>query len=63
MVDASNWRSGASSMLQNDNWGWQARFGMFIVGNEAVPESEWWAMLPPISALRNSAFSRTDLGR
>ena len=20
---------------------------MFIVGNEAVPEAEWWAMLPP----------------
>ncbi len=34
-------------MAQNDNWGWQARIGMFIVGNEAVPESEWWAMLPP----------------
>lgn len=34
-------------MAQNDNWGWQARIGMFIVGNEAVPEAEWWAMLPP----------------
>ena len=34
-------------MNQNDNWGSQARFGMFIVGNEAVPEAEWWAMLPP----------------
>jgi maleate isomerase len=33
-------------MLQNDNWGRRARFGMFIVGNEAVPEAEWWAMLP-----------------
>ena len=31
----------------NDNWGWRARIGMFIVGNEAVPEAEWWAMLPP----------------
>jgi len=31
----------------NDNWGWQARIGMFIVGSEAVPEAEWWAMLPP----------------
>ena len=27
-----------------DNWGWQARIGMFIVGNEAVPEAEMWAM-------------------
>lgn len=34
-------------MTQNDNWGRQARFGMFIVGNEAVPEAEWWAMVPP----------------
>ncbi len=34
-------------MLQNDNWGSRARFGMFIVGGEAVPEAEWWAMLPP----------------
>jgi maleate isomerase len=34
-------------MRQNDNWGDQARFGMFIVGNEAVPEAEWWAMAPP----------------
>lgn len=34
-------------MLQNDNWGDLARVGMFIVGNEAVPEAEWWAMLPP----------------
>ncbi len=34
-------------MAQRDNWGWQARIGMFIVGNEAVPEAEWWAMLPP----------------
>ncbi|MBT3534644.1 MAG: hypothetical protein HN478_12250 [Rhodospirillaceae bacterium] len=34
-------------MLGNDNWGDQARIGMFIVGSEAVPEAEWWAMLPP----------------
>ncbi len=34
-------------MLQNDNWGSRARIGMFIVGSEAVPEAEWWAMLPP----------------
>ena len=32
---------------RTDNWGWRARIGMFIVGNEAVPEAEWWAMLPP----------------
>lgn len=32
--------------MRNDNWGWQARLGMFIVGNEAVPEAECWAMLP-----------------
>lgn len=32
--------------MQDDNWGWRARIGMFIVGNEAVPESEWWAMAP-----------------
>lgn len=34
-------------MNQNDNWGHRARFGMFIVGNEPIPEAEWWAMLPP----------------
>ena len=32
--------------MSNDNWGWRARVGMFIVGNEAVPEAEWWAMVP-----------------
>jgi maleate isomerase len=45
-------------MAQKDNWGWQARIGMFIVGNEAVPEAEWWAMLPPnvsVHAARVSA--------
>jgi len=31
---------------QRDNWGSLARIGLFIVGNEAVPEAEWWAMLP-----------------
>jgi maleate isomerase len=31
----------------NDNWGCRARIGLFIVGNEAVPEAEWWAMAPP----------------
>lgn len=34
-------------MTEKDNWGWRARIGMFIVGNEAVPEAEWWAMVPP----------------
>ena len=33
-------------MTERDNWGWRARIGMFIVGNEAVPEAEWWAMAP-----------------
>lgn len=32
--------------MQNDNWGDTARFGIFIVGAEAVPEAEWWAMAP-----------------
>ena len=34
-------------MTQRDNWGARARIGLFIVGNEAVPEAEWWAMTPP----------------
>jgi maleate isomerase len=34
-------------MANDDNWGWQARVGMFIVASEAVPEAEWWAMAPP----------------
>ena len=34
-------------MINRDNWGWRARFGLFIVSSEAVPEAEWWAMLPP----------------
>ncbi len=33
-------------MTQKDNWGSRARLGLFIVGNEAVPEAEWWAMAP-----------------
>lgn len=33
-------------MLRDDNWGARARLGIFIVGNEAVPEAEWWAMAP-----------------
>jgi maleate isomerase len=33
-------------MTTPDNWGWKARIGIFIVSSEAVPESEWWAMVP-----------------
>jgi maleate isomerase len=32
--------------MNRDNWGSRARIGMFIVSSEAVPEAEWWAMLP-----------------
>lgn len=34
-------------MMHDDNWGGTARFGLFVVGVEAVPEAEWWAMAPP----------------
>ena len=34
-------------MIARDNWGWRGRIGLFIVGNEAIPEAEWWAMAPP----------------
>lgn len=34
-------------MMKRDHWGWRARFGLFIVASEAVPEAEWWAMMPP----------------
>jgi len=34
-------------VVSRDNWGWRARLGLFIVSNEAVPEAEWWAMMPP----------------
>ncbi len=34
-------------MTNRDNWGWRARIGLFIVSSEAVPEAEWWAMVPP----------------
>ena len=47
-------------MPHDDNWGWRARFGMFIVGAEAVPEAEWWAMVPPdvsVHAARVTASS------
>jgi maleate isomerase len=56
-------------MTQNDNWGRRGRIGMFIVGSEAVPEAEWWAMLPPevsVHAARVSApspWARWDEGR
>lgn len=33
--------------MSTDNWGWQARIGLFIVASEAIPEAEWWAMAPP----------------
>lgn len=33
--------------MADDNWGFDARFGLFIVGVEPVPEAEWWAMAPP----------------
>jgi maleate isomerase len=46
MLGAGNGEERMVAMTQKDNWGWQARIGMFIVGNEAVPEAEWWAMLP-----------------
>ena len=32
--------------MSADNWGHRARFGIFIVGAEVVPEAEWWAMAP-----------------
>jgi maleate isomerase len=32
--------------VSNDNWGSGARFGIFVVGAEVVPEAEWWAMSP-----------------
>jgi maleate isomerase len=46
-------------MLQNDNWGSRARIGMFIVGSEAVPEAEWWAMLPPNVSVHAARVSAT----
>jgi len=33
-------------MVKADNWGSKARIGIFIVSSEAVPEAEWWAMMP-----------------
>jgi maleate isomerase len=57
-------------MASNDNWGVEARVGMFIVGSECVPEAEWWAMVPPnvsVHAARVTARApwarwRTDRG-
>src|SRR4051812_30868484 len=43
VIPRKTWNGAA---LMKDNWGDTARFGMFIVGNEAVPEAEWWAMGP-----------------
>ena len=38
--------SGRNALASDDNWGEAARFGVFIVGVEPVPEAEWWAMAP-----------------
>lgn len=49
---------GKALVTANDNWGWRARIGLFIVSSEAVPEAEWWAMAPPgvsVHAARISA--------
>src|SRR5258708_31159854 len=41
------WENGTlARVTEKDNWGSRARIGLFIVGNEAVPEAEWWAMAP-----------------
>ncbi|MGI9523692.1 MAG: maleate cis-trans isomerase family protein [Hyphomicrobiaceae bacterium] len=45
------------SVMHPDNWGWRARIGMFIVGVEAVPEAEWWAMLPSGVSVHASRIS------
>ena len=44
-------------MTAPDNWGWKARIGMFIVGSEAVPEAEWWAMMPPHTSVHAARVS------
>lgn len=46
-------------MLNRDNWGSRARFGMFIVSSEAVPEAEWWAMLPPDTSVHAARINST----
>ncbi|MEO1494474.1 MAG: hypothetical protein AAFV19_20190 [Pseudomonadota bacterium] len=43
--------------MSNDNWGDVARIGIFIVGAEAVPEAEWWAMAPPGVSIHASRVS------
>lgn len=43
--------------MANDNWGDLARIGIFIVGVEAVPEAEWWAMAPPGVSIHASRVS------
>ncbi len=43
--------------MSNDNWGQAARFGVFIVGAEVVPEAEWWAMLPPGTSVHAARVS------
>lgn len=43
--------------MRNDNWGWQARIGLFIVASEAVPEAEWWAMAPPHVSIHASRIA------
>ena len=47
-------------MTQKDNWGWRARIGIFIVGNEAVPEAEWWAMAPPNVSIHAARVTATS---
>lgn len=46
-------------MINNDNWGWTARLGMFIVSSEAVPEAECWAMAPPGVSIHSARISAT----
>ncbi|MBS0242829.1 MAG: hypothetical protein JSS20_11685 [Proteobacteria bacterium] len=46
-------------MENRDNWGSIARFGMFIVGSEVVPEAEWWAMLPEGTSVHAARVTAT----
>lgn len=46
--------------MHNDNWGVRARFGLFIVGNEAVPEAEWWAMAPKGVSIHAARITATS---
>lgn len=45
--------------MSNDNWGDLARIGIFIVGAEAVPEAEWWAMAPKGVSIHAARVSAT----